>query len=55
MGSLPYRAAFTPPEISEIATDMSKKLKDRLRDPTLQLIMWDNATYPSTLLTYLYC
>ena len=35
-------------------TDMSKTLKDRLRDPTLLLTKWDHATYPSIFLTYLY-
>ena len=35
-------------------TDMSKKLKDKLRDPVLQLRPWDHATYPSNFLTYLY-
>ena len=37
----------------EIGTGMSKKSKDRLRDPALQVTMWDHATYPSTFLTYL--
>ena len=34
--------------------DMSKKLKDKLHDPVLQLKPWDHATYPSNFLTYLY-
>ena len=33
---------------------MSKKSKDRLRDPALKLNMRDHATYPLTFLTYLY-
>ena len=37
-----------------VNTDMSKKLKDRLRDPALYVALRDHATYPSTFLTYLY-
>ena len=35
-------------------TDMSKKLKNRLRDLVLPVTMWDHATYLLTFLTYLY-
>ena len=36
-----------------IHTDMSRKSKDRLRDPMLKVTMRDHATYPSTFLTYM--
>ena len=41
-------------ECPHLCTDMSKKSKDRLRDPALKVTMRDHATYPLTFLTYLY-
>ena len=36
-----------------VCTDMSKKSKDRLRDPALYVTMRNHATYPSNFFTYL--
>ena len=38
----------------EMCTDMSKKLKDRLRDPAFYVTTWYHATYPLTFLTHVY-
>ena len=46
-------SARIPKGISYL-TDISKKSKDKLRDPVLQVTMRDHATYPSSFLTYHY-